>query len=83
MSDVRKELHDALNDIASLQIRIVVQNERIADLERRICLLQEFIEQAQYTFVRDARQAMEMTDDEARQILDRAESNEDDQPQPV
>jgi hypothetical protein len=29
------------------------------------------------------REIREMTDDEARQILDRAESNEDDQPQPM
>jgi hypothetical protein len=38
MSDVRKELHDALNDIASLQIRIAVQNERIAELGRRAAI---------------------------------------------
>lgn len=44
--------------IASLQIRIAVQNERIAELERRICVLQEFIEKN--LLDRDARQAREL-----------------------
>jgi RNA polymerase sigma factor (sigma-70 family) len=57
---VHKELHDAINDVASLQIRIAVQNERIAELERRICVLQGFMEQAQHLLDRGARQPREL-----------------------
>ena len=60
MSNLRQELHDARNEIVGLQIRISLQSERIAELQRQICELQEFIEHAQYLLAIDAARIREL-----------------------
>jgi uncharacterized coiled-coil protein SlyX len=61
MSEIRQELHDALiEQIVGLQIRIGLQSERIAELERQICELREFIEHVQHLLPNDAALAREM-----------------------
>ena len=61
MSDIRQDLHDALiEQIVGLQIRIGLQSERIAELERQICELREHIEHVRYLLPNDAALAREM-----------------------